>query len=145
VAHDKSPPRVSGFHNCERVASLSPMPDIPPSEEGRLQRCQACGWKNPVGRPGCANPNCRRYYEVPDKPSARLTSVAWPALVGLVVILGVIIWAAIASLGPDECEEWEEQVAEQITILQMADPSIDFFEADELAEDIVGPPPAGCE
>ena len=120
------------------------MPSLQPSEEGRLQICHVCGWKNPVRRPGCANPKCRRYHEVPDRPLPKLTSVTWPALVGL-VLLGLIVWAVIASQGPDQCEEWEEQVAEEITILQMADPSIDFFEANELAEEIVGPAPPGCD
>jgi hypothetical protein len=120
------------------------VPDLSPSEEGRLTVCPRCGWKNPAGRPGCSNPKCSRYLEVPPRANVFEKYAPWPALGIAVLALVLIVWAIVASMGPDPCEEWDRQVAEQITILQEAYPSLDFFEANQLAEEIVGPAPTGC-
>jgi hypothetical protein len=108
---------------------------------GRLRICHRCGWKVP-NRPGCTNPKCSLYQEV--VPSVWETHAPWPAL-GVLALGIVIVVRLVTGLGGNEaCERWTRDLAEQVTILQMADDSLDFIEAEILAEQIVGPPPVNC-
>lgn len=72
-------------------------------------------------------------------------------LAGLIAVLVLIlvvgaIWLAGSILrgNSNVCTQHRHEVAEQVTILQMADGSLSFSEALLLAERIEGPPPPGC-
>jgi hypothetical protein len=68
--------------------------------------------------------------------------VLW--IIGAVVVF-VLIFLAMGDLfGEDECDRYNEDVAEQVTILQMADETLSFSDALVRAELIEGPPPADC-
>lgn len=103
-----------------------------------LVQCPVCKWKNPVGREGCTNRLCERYRPDRSNPSQLVRAIL------AVGIFAVIVVLLIALFTPDACDAWRKKVAEQVTILEIAYPSMSFAEAERLAEAIVGPRPRGC-
>lgn len=65
--------------------------------------------------------------------------------VGVVVAAVLFVWAVgSAMVGNDECDGYQDRIAETMTFLQMGDPSMSVGESLARAEQIEGPRPTGC-
>lgn len=59
------------------------------------------------------------------------------------LIMMTIVGGGGCSSNP-ECEAYEDKITEDITVYQMVDKTLGFFDALDLACQTEGPPPPGC-